>query len=315
MIRWLEKMTGRAVVATRLLGMLLLLMLGGVSVVWGEEAEPETVVEERTAFQLRRADEETAMENPFAIVGHKLNYLLPLAYNTRPNSAPYAADSYELDNLEVKFQFSFKMPIVRNLVARHGHLYFAYTNLSFWQAYNWDVSSPFRETNHEPEIFFAADNDWSLFGVRNSRNAIGISHQSNGYSGPQSRSWNRVYALLGFTRGNFLLSLKPWYRIPEREKRSATDAGGDDNPDIDRYLGHGELSAFYKHDNQTFGLMLRNNLRRYNNKGAVQLDWSFPLTRRVKGYVQFFDGYGESLIDYNASVTRLGVGVLLTDWL
>lgn len=311
MIRLLEKMTGRTACAAGSLGVVLLLMFGGVPVVRGEEV----AAEEPTAFQLRRDAEEEAMSNPFAIVGHKPNYLLPLAYNTRPNSAPYAAEGYELDNLEVKFQVSFKMPLARNLVGRHGHLYFAYTNLSFWQAYNGDISSPFRETNHEPEVFFAADNDWSLFGLRNSRNAVGVVHQSNGSSGLRSRSWNRVYALLGFTRGNFLLSLKPWYRIPESSKNGPNDPGGDDNPDIDHYLGHGELSAFYKYGEQTLGLMLRNNLRRYNNKGALQIDWSFPLTRRVKGYVQFFDGYGESLIDYNASSTRIGAGVLLTDWL
>ena len=51
--------------------------------------------------------------------------------------------------------------------------------------------------------------------------------------------------------------------------------------------------------------------RRYN----AELSWSFPIARRLRGLVQWYNGYGESLIDYNYNMHRIGVGVLLTDWL
>ena len=93
------------------------------------------------------------------------------------------------------------------------------------------------------------------------------------------------------------------------------EADQDDNPDITDYLGHGDLLLAYKWREQTLALTLRNNLDLSNNRGAVQLEYTFPLNDRVKGYVQYFNGYGESLIDYNRSVSRFGLGIALTDWL
>ncbi|PLX98835.1 MAG: phospholipase [Desulfuromonas sp.] len=268
-----------------------------------------------SAWENRVKLEERARDNPFFIAPHRPNYILPVSYNTRPNTTPFTPGTEDFDHTEMKFQFSMKLQVARDVFHNNGKIYFAYTNLSFWQAYNKDASSPFRETNHEPELFLTVDNDWNFLGLTNRANSIGVVHQSNGRSGALSRSWNRIYGLFMFDRGNFLFALKPWYRIPEEEKSSPTDPTGDDNPDINKFLGSGELYAFYKWDRQTFGLMLRNNLRRHDNKGAIQLDWSFPVSSNLKGYVQYFSGYGESLIDYNAAVHRISLGVLLTDWL
>ena len=61
--------------------------------------------------------------------------------------------------------------------------------------------------------------------------------------------------------------------------------------------------------------MLRHSLKGGNdNHGAVQLDWAFPINGSLRGYVQVFDGYGESLIDYNHKATYVGLGVSLLNW-
>ncbi|MCF6210378.1 MAG: phospholipase A [Gammaproteobacteria bacterium] len=270
--------------------------------------------EEASVVSARLSDERLIENNPFVITAHKPNYVLPVTYNSRPNETPYADMEGRLQNLEVKFQLSLKFQVASGVLGRNSLLFFAYTNQSYWQAYNSEFSSPFRETNHEPEVFLLLPQQWSLFGLRNRVIVLGLNHQSNGQPGSQSRSWNRLYANFVFERRNMVLSLRPWYRIPEESKSSATDPSGDDNPDILDYMGHGELRAIYKHGRNTYSLMLRNNLRR-TNRGAVELGWSFPMGERLKGYVQYFNGYGESLIDYDARVNRLGVGIALTDWL
>jgi phospholipase A1 len=136
---------------------------------------------------------------------------------------------------------------------------------------------------------------------------VGFLHESDGQSGALSRSWNRIYANFGFERGNFALMLRPWYRIPE-------NSGNDDNPDIVDYMGHGDVVAVYKLGEQTFSLMLR-NLLHSDYRGTIELGYSFPLVGRLKGYVQLFSGYGQSLLDYNHSQTTVGVGFMLTDWM
>ena len=63
--------------------------------------------------------------------------------------------------------------------------------------------------------------------------------------------------------------------------------------------------------------MSRNNIESGFSKGAIELGASCHLgvTENLKLYIQYFSGYGESLIDYNHYVSRLGVGIMLSDWL
>lgn len=256
-----------------------------------------------------RQKEEALVENSrFSLLPYKQNYILPLTYNNHPNKRPYADVGEDLDRLELKFQLSFKIPLAKGLIAGHGNLYAGYTQQSFWQAYNSQQSSPFRETNYEPELFANFATNYSLIGLHSRYISFGLSHQSNGHSVDLSRSWNRIYALAAFERGNFYCAVKPWYRIPESDK-------DDDNPDIDKYLGYGEFYALYIHKAHRFGVMWRNNLRS-DNRGALQFDWSFPLPgKRLSGYLQYFNGYGESLIDYDHSNNRIGLGIIVSNWL
>jgi phospholipase A1 len=236
-----------------------------------------------------------------------------LSYNFRCNQAPFETQIGEgasMDPTEVKFQISFKTKIWPALFSRKSDLWFGYTQVAYWQAYNWDVSAPFRETNYEPELIYSRRVDRRLGGLNIRLLTASFSHQSNGRSEPLSRSWNRLIGGILLDRGtDFALALRGWWRIPESGSQ-------DDNPDIEDYVGRGELWLHYRHEQQTYSLMVRNNLRLDDNRSAVQLDWTRSIgSSPFQGYVQYFWGYGDGLIDYDHISHRLSVGVMLYSWL
>jgi len=274
-----------------------------------ENAEKKlSLIERRILMERRNRD------NPFVLIPHRTTYILPFAYSPSPNTDLYAASGVELKNMEIKGQISVKLQLLRNVFSKHAFLYAAYTQLVHWQAFNTKASSPFRNSNHEPELFLTFLTDSHIAGMHQRIVSFGINHQSNGRSLPFSRSWNRLFMEVIMERGPFYLSIKPWWRFPEKAKTDPTDAIGDDNPDIDDYLGYGELLGVVEAGPNRFSVKLRNNLRS-QNKGAVELGWTIPFRPNMRAYVQYFNGYGENLLDYNASVQRFSVGVMLIDWL
>lgn len=258
---------------------------------------------------LRRIEaQRDAAEGDFAILAHNPTWIMPVTWQESPNQAPWAGTERKIENLEAAFQISLKVPVLWNLWSDDASLWAAYTQRSWWQAYNGEDSRPFRETNHEPEVFIDWMTDWEYLGLDQRLMRIGVSHVSNGRAEPLSRTFNRVYVAFIYEYGDIAWSFRPWYGIE-------SGTYDEDNPDLQEYLGNFDLTAIWKNGDHEFSAMLRNNLDLEDNRGAVQLDWSFPLHGKVRGYVQIFNGYGESLLDYNDSITRIGVGVLLSGWL
>lgn len=268
----------------------------------------------KESLEKREKEDNHSNKTSSLVTAHRPNYILPITYMHDPNEGPYQDDD-ELKNVETKFQLSFKFTVFSQIFGSKTDLDFAYTQKSLWQLYNKKNSAAFRDTNYEPELFISfrpLDDDWRIF---KNYYHFGFVHQSNGRDLPLSRSWNRIFATTFFEWQQTLFMLKVWYRIPEEEKSSPTDYSGDDNPDITDFLGYFELTGIHKLGGHTLSWMFRNNLKS-DNKGAVEINWSYPLPEtRLKGYVQFFDGYGETMIDYNYKTTRLGIGVAFTDWL
>jgi phospholipase A1 len=275
----------------------------------------QTELQTRTGSITDRIKREKTTEfEPYVLTPHKMNYVLPAITTNRVNKDAYRIfEGYEenLENVESKFQLSLKVPLNHERIFIEGDgLYAAFTLNAWWQIYASGISKPFRETNYQPEIFYLAPLNWHPFGG-NTGFIVGVEHQSNGRAQGLSRSWNRAYTHFLFEKESFALSLKPWIRLSEEKKGFDGDPDGDDNPDIADYMGNVELGMVYKWNGLEFNFKGRQNFS--THYGAAEFGFTFPLWGKLKGYATVFNGYGESLIDYNYSQTRVGIGISLSD--
>lgn len=267
------------------------------------------------------------LENSFGMRPYQINYFAPFTWSsskyTRQFSAynestlpEFMSHGAEYDNnIEAEYQLSFQKSLTYDLFGWNEYISIAYTQQVWWKLY--DKSSPFRETNYTPEVFMILptsdyiDEQYNLKALK-----FGFRHQSNGKEGYASRSWNRLFLSTLWQWDSLFLKVEGWYRIPEDKKSEAfyagTDPGatGDDNPDITDYMGYGKIELNYLYGEHQFNLLVRNNFDFDHNKGAVQLDYMAPFfnSDNTFWYVKLFNGYGESLIDYDRSTTKMSFG-------
>ncbi|TVS12868.1 MAG: phospholipase [Wenzhouxiangella sp.] len=232
---------------------------------------------------------------------------VPARFSSAPNERPVspageAAEAFPLDSVEAHFRLSLRTKLWDNPVGDNGDVWFAYTQNSYWQAYNSAESSPFRETNYMPELFSVWRTDVSLGrGWQWRKVSVGLKHQSNGRGSVLgiSRSWNRLYANFGFEGPDTEVYVRPWIRVLTEDP--------DDNPDIEDFLGYGDLRVIH-HINQR-RIEFDARLNPSTGKGMVRLGYHFPLVGDLHGYLSAFSGYGESLLDYNHRQTTVSAGV------
>jgi len=265
--------------------------------------------------------EKRPVEPPPRLRGHRESYVLGITYAEDPNGR--VQGFREVKHREVKFQVSVRYRLF-DVKRLGGKVVAGYTNTSFWQLYNWSESAPFRTTDHEPEVFYEQKmND--RYDDRHPRYwRVGVVHESNGEGLGLSRSWNRVFGeiLVGqvkepccdreqrrFPRPGSYGSVKFWWNFDYDDSERG-------NPRIDKYMGNVELRGEHVWPcwaRPRLLVMVRNNLRSDGNRGAVQVDFSIaPWGMGPRLRLQYFNGYGESLIDYDHNSNRIGLGFELT---
>ena len=261
--------------------------------------EKESGTQRESAVDIRRKADFDARDRRFVISTHRPNYFL-YTHNNDPNVVPFGAPEGSLDKEEMKFQVSFKMPLATELFGGNTDLLFAYTGVAWWQLFNNPADNPFRETNYEPEIFLRSYPRKNILGLDFISWELGINHQSNGQSGPLSRGWDRMFGSTAIElTDDLVLGLRAW-TILRRQ---------DTNRDLYRYMGYGDIGVGWVPNRHTFTMMYRPA----TEGDAVQLTWSYPITKYLRVYAQYWNGYGESLIDYNVRTKRIGLGIALSE--
>lgn len=264
----------------------------------------------------------------FNIRGYKpisLSWIHSNTVNRAPDSpSPDHAATQEQPYLidEGRIQLSVRTKVGQgflpvNQFGGRDSLWFGYTQQSYWQLFTSSISRPFRNTDHEPEVMYILPTPADLPGGWRLRYAgVSVNHQSNGQTLPLSRSWNRLILMAGMEKGDrYTITGRLWNRI--------TDGDGiDDNPDIENYIGRAEVTGSWQvNKDNTLMLTLRHSLSGDAN-GSYRLEWLQALgdagdSSRPSGlrlHVQLFNGYGDSLVDYNRGRTVLSIGLSLVDW-
>lgn len=247
-----------------------------------------------------------------------------LSYRVKAHEPVYILAGNE--DPSTKFQFSFKYQVfnpVGGLAQKMpalGGVYFAYSQTSFWDLGDEENSNPFYDSSYRPELMLSYDNLDRFFrddkGNRFLPDGLtfnfqaGLKHESNGRSEPDSRSVNIVYIRPIIRMENsdgWFVAVAPtfWTYVFDLS----------DNPDIEDYRGHGELRLVA---GRAGGLQLAATGRiGESGHGSVMVDVTYPIRALTFGNfdayldVQYFNGYGESILNYNQSEETLRFGISL----
>ncbi len=218
------------------------------------------------------------------------------------------------DGTNARFQISAKyrllQPPVDRPAAFHENVYLGYTQTSIWDLDS--PSKPFYDTTYNPSVFWMKENVWQSPSQRwfVGLNA-GVEHQSNGRDGDESRSFNAFYAQPALNYrfdGGSTLSVAPRLR--------KYFAIASENPDIADFRGRVDWRLAWTQDDGAMISGLWRNGR--GGRDSYQVDLAWPLRdtwfSRLNGYlhVQYVNGYGESLLDYNTrQPDQFRVGLML----
>lgn len=204
-------------------------------------------------------------------------------------------------NSDVKFQISIAQRLTKSTLPFNTYLFLMYTQKCFWNVF--EESLPMRDLNFNPGIGLT-----KLLIVKNKlvgKATLLIEHESNGRDGLASRSWNRIS--LGasiFVDPNVMIHGKTWIPIID----------GENNRDILDYCGIYQTGVSVISRNRRFQASVILTKRRgwnFNFNTVIELSYRIFKRDNQSIFVQYYNGYGEGLLDYNRFHSRIRAGIVI----
>ncbi len=205
------------------------------------------------------------------------------------------------ENTNVKFQISVRQKLTKSTLPGGTYLYLCYTQKVFWNIL--EDSMPMTDLNFNPGIGLAKP----VFknGKYIGKFILQLEHESNGRDSIESRSWNRL-SLGGdvLITNNFLVHAKVW--IPYVD--------GEHNKDLLKYVGIMQAGVeLTSNDRRWKGslLLTKRKTWRLDFNTVAEISWQFSRNADWNLFVQYYNGYGEGLLDYNKFSSHLRAGVVI----
>lgn len=204
-------------------------------------------------------------------------------------------------NSDVKFQISFAQRLTKTVLPFHTNIFLAYSQKVVWDVFK--RSMPMRDINFNPGIGIAKP----LFSKDRyvGKAFLMLEHESNGRDGVNSRSWNKIS--LGAT-----VMIDRWLTVHGKLWIPIVD--GENNRDILDYNGIWQSGLIVNTPDQklSWGLTLVKR-RGWNLNFNTQFDFCWRVSKKANQYlyIQYYNGYGECLLDYNKFRSRIRLGIII----
>jgi len=203
-------------------------------------------------------------------------------------------------NSDVKFQISLAIRLTKATLPWNTYLYLMYTQKTFWNVFQ--ESLPMRDMNFNPGI--GLSKPFFNKGRYVGKLTLLVEHESNGKDGDASRSWNRVSFC-----GSVLVT--EWLMVHAKFWIPIIDSGN--NRDILDYCGiySNGFTAYTPDKKFSFGLtFVKRRGWNFNYNTIAEFSWRVHEESNLNLYAQYYNGYGENLLDYNKFHSRFRVGII-----